>query len=225
MVELDPRDRWMIGAHLRQSRLRGQLLLAHVSQLSSPSRSYYAGRTTLTRQTTSSGTLMLTMSSWRRCGPDRSPRMRALRHGIERFDYARKHCGHRHGSSLPRAGRRWFACCQRLVSGLVRCGACSAADRRYTNRSPEGPTATAPSLPSPGTAFPSGTNRDFGPHGPNEEKPRHRLKTSRLAGLSWTGATGLEPAASAVTGQRSNQLSYAPAGVGSSYRRLHGESR
>ena len=26
------------------------------------------------------------------------------------------------------------------------------------------------------------------------------------------GATGLEPAASAVTGQRSNQLSYAPAG-------------
>ena len=28
------------------------------------------------------------------------------------------------------------------------------------------------------------------------------------------GATGLEPAASAVTGQRSNQLSYAPAGVG-----------
>ena len=27
------------------------------------------------------------------------------------------------------------------------------------------------------------------------------------------GATGLEPAASAVTGQRSNQLSYAPAGV------------
>lgn len=30
------------------------------------------------------------------------------------------------------------------------------------------------------------------------------------------GATGLEPAASAVTGQRSNQLSYAPAGVGRS---------
>ncbi len=29
------------------------------------------------------------------------------------------------------------------------------------------------------------------------------------------GATGLEPATSAVTGQRSNQLSYAPAGVGS----------
>src|SRR3569623_417288 len=28
------------------------------------------------------------------------------------------------------------------------------------------------------------------------------------------GATGLEPAASAVTGQRSNQLSSAPAGVG-----------
>src|ERR1043165_9629449 len=39
------------------------------------------------------------------------------------------------------------------------------------------------------------------------------------------GATGLEPAASAVTGQRSNQLSYAPAGVGSSYRRAYTKSR
>ena len=28
------------------------------------------------------------------------------------------------------------------------------------------------------------------------------------------GATGLEPAASGVTGRRSNQLSYAPAGMG-----------
>src|SRR5450759_499211 len=39
------------------------------------------------------------------------------------------------------------------------------------------------------------------------------------------GATGLEPATSAVTGQRSNQLSYAPAGVGSSYRRPYRKSR
>ena len=39
------------------------------------------------------------------------------------------------------------------------------------------------------------------------------------------GATGLEPAASAVTGQRSNQLSYAPAGVCPSYRRPKGKSR
>src|SRR5262249_51170395 len=44
-----------------------------------------------------------------------------------------------------------------------------------------------------------------------------------LKGLA--GATGLEPAASAVTGQRSNQLSYAPAGVCSSYRRPKGKSR
>src|ERR1035441_2330918 len=39
------------------------------------------------------------------------------------------------------------------------------------------------------------------------------------------GATGLEPATSAVTGQRSNQLSYAPAGVDSSYRRPQPKSR
>src|SRR5882757_8080786 len=39
------------------------------------------------------------------------------------------------------------------------------------------------------------------------------------------GATGLEPAASAVTGQRSNQLSYAPAGDGSGYRRPYPKSR
>ena len=43
--------------------------------------------------------------------------------------------------------------------------------------------------------------------------------------LGVAGATGLEPAASAVTGQRSNQLSYAPAGVGPSYRRPYGKSR
>ena len=43
--------------------------------------------------------------------------------------------------------------------------------------------------------------------------------------LGVAGATGLEPAASAVTGQRSNQLSYAPAGVGPSYRRLRSKSR
>ena len=46
-------------------------------------------------------------------------------------------------------------------------------------------------------------------------------RTGGLCGAGWVGswfgevagATGLEPAASAVTGQRSNQLSYAPAGV------------
>ena len=39
----------------------------------------------------------------------------------------------------------------------------------------------------------------------------NRTKTMRKAGVPKAGATGLEPATSAVTGQRSNQLSYAPA--------------
>ncbi len=46
-------------------------------------------------------------------------------------------------------------------------------------------------------------------------EPSAGLPATRKAppqqGLSGTGATGLEPATSAVTGQRSNQLSYAPA--------------
>src|SRR5947209_1087156 len=37
------------------------------------------------------------------------------------------------------------------------------------------------------------------------------------------GATGLEPAASGVTGRRSNQLSYAPAGNGADLRRAWGQ--
>ena len=36
------------------------------------------------------------------------------------------------------------------------------------------------------------------------------LQTSVFGRLSGTGATGLEPATSGVTGRRSNQLSYAP---------------
>ena len=40
-------------------------------------------------------------------------------------------------------------------------------------------------------------------------------KAPRVAGLlGGTGATGLEPATSGVTGRRSNQLSYAPRGRG-----------
>jgi hypothetical protein len=37
------------------------------------------------------------------------------------------------------------------------------------------------------------------------------------------GATGLEPAASGVTGRRSNQLSYAPAGNGADLRPAPGQ--
>ena len=37
------------------------------------------------------------------------------------------------------------------------------------------------------------------------------------------GATGLEPAASGVTGRRSNQLSYAPAGNAADLRRAPGQ--
>ena len=51
-------------------------------------------------------------------------------------------------------------------------------------------------------------------HGTEDNK---KMDLQLLEGMA--GTTGLEPAASAVTGQRSNQLSYAPAGVGTTYRR------
>ncbi len=38
-------------------------------------------------------------------------------------------------------------------------------------------------------------------------------KTPQMRSLCATGATGLEPATSGVTGRRSNQLSYAPEGA------------
>ena len=43
--------------------------------------------------------------------------------------------------------------------------------------------------------------------------PHARKRTTALTGLwnGMAGATGLEPAASCVTGRRSNQLNYAPA--------------
>ena len=56
-------------------------------------------------------------------------------------------------------------------------------------------------------------------------KPLANLLKIQESVLGVAGATGLEPAASAVTGQRSNQLSYAPAGVCPSYRRPKGKSR
>ena len=46
------------------------------------------------------------------------------------------------------------------------------------------------------------------------QRLRINLKPAYLQALQRTGATGLEPAASGVTGRRSNQLSYAPRGIG-----------
>ena len=45
------------------------------------------------------------------------------------------------------------------------------------------------------------------------------LESTENAAVKMAGTTGLEPAASAVTGQRSNQLNYVPAvGIASSTR-------
>jgi hypothetical protein len=76
----------------------------------------------------------------------------------------------------------------------------------------DGTTPTTP--PQTGTNLPIGHKRAqiaISAFVPKRRKPRHRHKTSRFAGLLEAGATGLEPAASGVTGRRSNQLSYAPA--------------
>jgi hypothetical protein len=44
-------------------------------------------------------------------------------------------------------------------------------------------------------------------------KSRNAEAQKMIMGKKMAGATGLEPAASGVTGRRSNQLSYAPAGM------------
>src|SRR6185437_6113888 len=47
-------------------------------------------------------------------------------------------------------------------------------------------------------------------HRPIEVKPKTGLALQVEVGSGVTGATGLEPATSGVTGRRSNQLNYAP---------------
>ncbi len=52
---------------------------------------------------------------------------------------------------------------------------------------------------------------------PADRKSRGVLKNSSILGNFVAGVTGLEPATSGVTGQRSNQLSYTPNEAGTMY--------
>jgi hypothetical protein len=55
-----------------------------------------------------------------------------------------------------------------------------------------------------------GRNADLGSGKVDSHSRQTSLKHAQMQALQETGATGLEPATSGVTGRRSNQLSYAP---------------
>jgi hypothetical protein len=88
--------------------------------------------------------------------------------------------------------------------------------RVYTDVTNMRPRTRLGGLLSESDWAPLGTNPDKGQirhNGPTLANRRRSPKPACLQRFRRTGATGLEPAASGVTGRRSNQLSYAPEGA------------
>jgi hypothetical protein len=88
--------------------------------------------------------------------------------------------------------------------------------RVYTDVTNMRPRTRLGGLLSESEWAPLGTNPDKGQirhNGPTLANRRRSPKPACLQRFRRTGATGLEPAASGVTGRRSNQLSYAPEGA------------
>jgi hypothetical protein len=163
----------------------------------------------------------------RRAGSPASPAMPGDPHakrryaGMPSYDQAvstaqRRVCG---GCSHERTGRSPGPSKPAISFDMT--AAAGAAHRRASRQPPLKPLAGAilttreapPTEPDRIEPQPIGHKRAqiaFSASVPNRRKSHHRFKTSRFPGLFSTGATGLEPAASGVTGRRSNQLSYAP---------------